>query len=416
MRYLLTGLFLGMTAVPALADDTTTSGLIAEQGLANTLTQLKARPASPDRNMALAATTFLRGIESAYQARWQLGATDLPIELPVIGTELVHNPEPKPVQADAFNQIAIQLNESMQATRDALADTSIEKNDASAVVLKLSDLWFDVNMNNQKDSYESLYELSGIRQGAFIPTAEADTESSPGAEAEKNDEVRFDAADVHWLRAYTHLIQTGASLLLAFDPETEMTRILNLQNVLAEQSHVDSDSPGLDLYGNRKIAYGAAIDAIAVVYQTLRHQPDKALINEAEQHFRDMIKANRDFWGAVNDEKDDDREWIPNELQTQALGLVVPPDAGDAWLSVLSDAERLLNGELLIPHWRYGSDYGIDLRKWLDDPKPIDLVSWLQGTGSLEFSHSGRLISGETLDRFESATGRNMGLYMVLFN
>jgi hypothetical protein len=38
------------------------------------------------------------------------------------------------------------------------------------------------------------------------------------------------------------------------------------------------------------------------------------------------------------------------------------------WLAVLSDAEKVLKGELLIPHWRLGDGAGFDLHAFLQDP------------------------------------------------
>ena len=57
--------FLMTAAAPALADDTTTSARIATEGLAATRAALEAAPPSADRDMALAAVTFLGGIEGS---------------------------------------------------------------------------------------------------------------------------------------------------------------------------------------------------------------------------------------------------------------------------------------------------------------------------------------------------------------
>lgn len=382
-------------ASPALADDTTTSAMIADQGLAATLAHLQAQPASPDRDMALAAVTFLDGIEGAYQDRWRVGATMIPLFLPVFGTMLTPNSDPEPLEADFFNVLASDLKGSMQAARAVLPADGGD----GALVLDRGDLWFDVNGDGARDMSESLTSLVMLRPVEDEPVS-----------------IRFDAADVHWLRAYTHLIEAGATLTLAFDPQPAMARMLDLRAAISDQEMAQLQSSDgfseMSYYGDMPIY----VDTIAVLIQTLRQQPDKALIAETEQHVRQMMAENRAFWNAVAAETDNDREWIPNDNQQAAMGFPVPPGSGAAWLGVLADAERVMDGDLLVPYWRFASGHGLNIREWLDDPQPIDLVSWIQGTDALPYAAKGEVMDGAAWDRFVAMTQGNSGLYMVLFN
>lgn len=397
MRRLLAA-FLITAAAPALAEDTTTSAMIAADGLAATRTALEAAPPSADRDMALAAVTFLRGIEVSYQSRWTSGLTEIALPLPVIGTPLSPNPAPAPLTPDFINRLAVDLGSAMQATRAALPADGGD----GALVLDLRDLWFDVNLDGIRTDDESLLWLAGFSALRF------EIENLPST-------VRFDAADADWLRAYTHLIEGSMTLIRAFDPEPEIGRALALRNAVAAQ-HADLSpaTPPEQTYG--MFDFELYADIAAVVLNTLRHQPDPSLIAETEAHARAMIAANRDFWTAVAAETDNDREWIPNDAQQQALGLEVPAGSGAAWLLVLADAEKVLNGELLIPYWRFAPGHGVNLRKWLDAPAPIEMVDWVQGTAALDYSGTGSLIDGMAWSQFLSVTGGNAGLYMVMFN
>ncbi len=394
MRHLIAALII-TTAAPALADDTSTSALIASKGLAAARTAIEAEAASPDRDMALAAVTFLGGIESAYQHRWTVGLTEIPVAFPVIGTPLNPNPSPDPLTADYLNRIASDLGTAMQATRSVLPEDGGD----GAIVLNLSDIWFDVDMNGVRDGSEGLLTLAGFPQN--------------GGEGAPSDAVRFDTADLHWLRAYTHLIEGSMTLIRAFDPEPEIARALSLREAIRSQ-FAGSGAPEGEMPGY--FDWEMAADAASVVINTLRQQPDPTLVAEAEEHLRAMIAANSDFWAAVATETDNDREWIPNDAQQQALGLEVPQGAGAAWIEVLADAEQVLDGELLIPYWRFAPGHGINLRKWLDAPAPIDLIDWIQGTAALDYADEGALIEGDAWSQFVSITGGNAGLYMVLFN
>ncbi len=90
MRYLLA--ILALLAAPAVAQET--SALIADHGLAGARAQLQAQAPSADRDLAIAATRFLGGVEAAFQARHRIGATDALLPLPLLGATLPANPDP----------------------------------------------------------------------------------------------------------------------------------------------------------------------------------------------------------------------------------------------------------------------------------------------------------------------------------
>lgn len=392
MRHFLAALLL--STAPALADDTTTTSLIAEKGLNAAKAELEASAASPDRDMALAAVRFLSGIESAYQARWRIGATEPLIPALILRTSLPKNPSPEPMRPDFLNRLATDLSGAMQSTRDVLHD------EEAALVLRLPDLWLDIDANGQRGPSEGLLEL------ALMPLPEG-----------VDGEIRFDAADTEWLRAYTHLIEAAATLTLAFDPEPALARKIELDETLREQFATTPDDPQPDPSFNSEAQYfGPLIDRVAVVIQTLRNQPDKDRISDAVEHVHAMIAANRSFWTMVAAETDDDREWIPGDDQKAALGFDIPKGAGEAWLAVLEDAEQVLNGERLIPYWRFAPGHGIDLKHWLDDPQPVDLVGWIQGSAALPHTREGRTVGRDSWQDFTGMFGGRAGLYMVLFN
>ena len=391
MRRLL--VVLSLIAGPAFADDTTTSGMIAETGLAHTAETLSAQPPSPERDMALSAVTFLAGIEAAYQARWRIGATDPLVPLPLLGTPLPPNPDPQPMQAKFVNAIMTDLVQAMQNTRSALPATD------AALVLDLDDLWLDVNADGIRTSDEDLPRLTGIPGAEDLPT------------------IRFDAADIHWLRAYTHLVEGVATLILAFDPEPALAARIQLQSELDKQF---AQPPGQmarapNLHRQAK-EYGPLVDRLAVVLQTLRQQPDPELTRAAGLHLQHMVTANIDFWQAVKAETDNDREWIPNDTQQAAAGFTLPERTGARWLAVLADMDQVLKGDMLVPFWRFSPGYGVDLSMWLQDPAPVEFADWVQGTAALPYLQPGLTVGSDNLDSFMQMFGGNAVLYMVLLN
>lgn len=395
MKLLLAACLLVLSgATAADADDTGSSAVIAAEGLAAAQAALEAAPASGDRAMALAAIRFLRGIEEAWQTRWRIGATALLLPVPVLGADLPPNPKPLPMRADFVTDLASGLALSMRQTRDLLPDAD------GALVLRLGDLWLDVDGDGQRGPAEDLADLAGL------PLPE-----------DAGTEIRFDLADASWLRAYTHLIQAMTELTLAFDPQPALARRIALEAALADQFAEPpgqmARAPTLDRHAQ---AFGPMVDRLAAVLQTLRNQPDRDRVAGAADHLRQMIAANRDFWAAIADETDDDREWIPNDRQQAALGFELPEGAGRTWLAVLDDAERALDGRMLVPFWRFAPGHGVDLAMWLDDPQPVDVVGWIQGSAALPYARPGLTVGRDNWDRFLSLFPGRAGLYMVLFN
>lgn len=403
-------------AVSTAPTELAMSAQIGKDGLAATRAALEGiANRSPEQALALAAVTFLNGIESAYQARWRVGATQMIAPLPVLSSELPPNPDPQPLSADFLNAIAERVATDMQAARAALPQAVAAD---TALVLNLDDLWFDIDGNGQRGEAEGLMGLAGQALALPPPDSGFDAQGNPLPPSPPvAPVVRFDSADAHWLRAYTHLVGGTAQAVLAFDPAPELARLIELRKVVSDQWAASAQGAGQPGAGAMMdMQFGSIVDMIGTTLATLRHQPDPARVGQAVTDLRAMIAANRDFWTAVDQEADNDREWIPNGRQHAALGFTLPEGTGAAWLEVLAQAEAMLDGDKLIPYWRFAPGHGIDLSAWLADPAPVDALGWIQGTDALPYAKAGTLMNADALRQFEALVGGRAGLYMVLLN
>ena len=86
------------------------------------------------------------------------------------------------------------------------------------------------------------------------------------------------------------------------------------------------------------------------------------------------------------------------------------------WQAVLADAEAVLKGEALIPHWRFGAEAGINVKKMFDNPPAIDLVTWIQGEGLLPYAEKGPQMSAASWQDFESLVQGDSMLFAVFLN
>ncbi|MDI3336671.1 hypothetical protein QKW60_09655 [Defluviimonas aestuarii] len=411
MRFLFS-ILLSILPCMASAD---ASPLIGESGLAGAAADLDAiaDPSADDR-MALGGILFLRAVERAYQIRWRYGLTEN-LDLPLLAGELAPNPTPEPISPTMIADLFGAVIDDMAAAEDVLA--TIPPDADPSFELALPDLWFDVNMNGTRDADESFVDtaLPALIGRWRLQVLETRAQQNPDAPSPLRATVRFDRADVYWLRAYVQAVSGISETILAFDPTDELARVIALRQSIAEQVQRSGEKRGHGLvFGGAEDAF--YIDAIAVLTETMRHRPDASRLGRARDHFLAMITHNRIFWRELAKETDNDREWIPRPTQTSALGIVVPENVDIAWLAVLSDGEKLLKGELLIPHWRFAKGHGINLADFLDDPGPLPLVQAIQGEAFNSYAAQGELISSANWRSFARLVQGQAGLYALMLN
>jgi hypothetical protein len=394
MRALTLALFLA--AAPAAAE--TLSAEIGRTGIGPTAARLAALPAPTNEEVfALAGLKFLGGVEAALQLRWQTGVQADWSELPILRLPIPENPDARAFAPADFTTLLTGLDADMDAARTAL-DQLGDKPFALEIVL--GDLWFDINANGTQDEGEDIGSVTGLTLGGgrMIGVDMIDPA------------ITFDTADAAWLAAYTHFLSGFASTALAYDPEPAIQRVLDSSAAIHALWGDTPPTNAMDMM------FGRQVDRVAMVLNALANSPDKALALDAHGHFLSMIEENRRFWSLVALETDNKGEWVPNDRQVSGMGLRMPPGTGARWQAVLADAERLLKGEVLMPHWRFGAEAGINLKKMFEDPPPVDLITWIQGEGFLPYAEKGPLVSPTSWQDFESLVQGDAMLFAVFLN
>lgn len=385
-------------AAKELTLDTTRSLVALEKDLGN-------REAPDDLEaFALGAVSFLRAIEVSLQDRYRTGATlgESMIGVPILRLPVQPNPTPEPFTPDLISSIFASLAAEMEQTRAFLRVARIGPNDK--LVLDVAALWFDVDGNGLRGEGESVLEVAGA----------ALTGALPGSQREVPNQgliVHFDAADVEWLVAYTHLLSAVSEIALAFDPTEVIAEIMHSKQMMAEMQGA-SPSVGFGYLSGQE----GFVDAFATVYGALNRVPEQARISEARDHLLEMIERNREFWALLEQENDNSFEWIPNASQEASLGFDLPAETGSVWQLVLADAEAVLNGELLVAHWRTEPGGGVNVAKLLADAPAFDIVTWVQGSGLAPYFEKGPLVNWENYSRFTAMFSGDAVLFMVLLN
>jgi hypothetical protein len=120
-----------------------------------------------------------------------------------------------------------------------------------------------------------------------------------------------------------------------------------------------------------------------------------------------MIRLSREDWKAIRAETDNDREWLPGPQQAganQLTGLEVTETEVQAWLATLTVAENVLEGRILVPHFRF-ADKGINMKRFFDEPQPFDLVLSITGPGVAPYLEKGIILSSDEWWTLQSQFG-----------
>lgn len=392
---------LALAAPAAAVADTITadniSTALAQNGITATEAQLASQrdPGDADR-FALAGVRFLGALEAAMQQRWHYGLTDRSGFLPFMRNPIPDNPNPAAFDPGLIAALFRDTISRMDNARAPLADISPDAD--FALTVNFADVWFDINANKTRDPGESMMEVFG-------PILQ--TESPAPV-------VRFDTADAAWLSAYTHLVAALSDMILAYDPTEPTARILAARAQMNALAPVAPDF----LTGGMASDGPDSLDLLAIILQVLNQTPDRTLMAAARTHLLAMIDDNRAFWAQVDRETDNAAEWLPNERQVSALGLTLPVGTAASWAAILTDLERALKGEALIPYWRYETEsgVGVNLSKVFTDPRPIDLAGWVQGWAALPYLEKGPLLTADSLAAFDSLMQGNPMLLALYLN
>ncbi len=359
---------------------------------------------SPSDHFALGAAHFLSAIEHAYQLRYQYDfgnlAAETGMDFPFLSLPIEENLEAAdfdPQVLDTFFETAIDDLAQSKASLSRIND-----GDLVAVTVDLTGLWLDVNSNGIKDAGEEFDRLLAAGLG-FSSQSFEETQLM----------TTFDIADAAWLSAYGHMLSGMSELVLSTNPsEAVSAAFVEIERV----NSIRGDAPFLPLWGMSSFAETQDFDILFASLLALFGELDGDHTRNAKGHFLNGIDDNKDFWRRLEAETDNKNEFIPNELQTSVLPIEFPQGIGQSWQNVLADAEAVMTGELLLPHWRLGEEAGINLSAILDDPSHLDIVRLFLGHAVTPYAERGPVINLDSLNEFDRMTQGNSPFFAMILN
>jgi hypothetical protein len=400
--WLLPVMALVLATAPARADTAgSAAALFGAKSVADRAVAIEelenADPKDPLVPYALGAAGFFQSLEKLAIGLNRHGfESPRSFMLPLLRLPVPANAEPEPLTYDGFRTILLEFRDGMEAAAAKLdtvpADAEI------GVVVDLTKLGIDLDGDDVIAPTESFAAIMATLSGAGMDP------SAPAPDLV----FRFDRADGFWLQGYANFLVAQADFWLAhdfqnaFDGSFQMLfprAGLPMQEALVPSP--EDEQTGM-LMSEWRLA-----DFVSFVHLVNWPVVEPERRQTARLKLLEMIRLSRENWKSIQAETDNDREWLPGPQQkgvNPLTGLEVGEEQVTAWHEALQMAEDLLEGRVLLPHFRIPAK-GINMRAFFDAPQTFDLVLAITGPGVVPYLENGTLITAEEFSRLRQQFG-----------
>lgn len=356
-----------------------------------------------------------QGLESFMQALYRHGleAPSAGMVGQVFAVPLPPNPTPQQLDYQKVRAVLARLVDDMDA-----AKADLEAAGASGdYVVQIDPLkiGFDVDGDGKTEEWERLGTVVtqlGFPLSPSIEAHPAGGDKNVAAPA-SGLTLGLDRADALWMAGYSQVLAAQADFFLAHD-------FSDLVNASFHRLFPRAGLPMQDYTTGGTIFMepttdAAAADAIAAIHTFNWPVVEPLRLKRVPERLHAVTNFSRQSWAAILAETDDHLEFIPSPSQTPTLpGSAVSQEMVDTWLNTLDTADAILDGKLLVPHWRFRR--GFDLKAYFETAKRTDLVMILTGYGALPFLKDGPVASASDFAEANRVFGDNFIGYAFFFN
>jgi hypothetical protein len=395
-----------------LYEGTAAKGLSTVQSLCNA--------GDPEGCFAAGLLTLVGGVEGLTADLYRYGASNpdlgsagllmgMGIEAPAGPT----NPRPEPITYQALRAVL----EDALAELDRAHDLFLQGGERGDYVVMLDPL--RVRLDLDGDGTAAQGETLAAFLGPMEDFANISSPDAPPSGKVKqpvppaDTTLGLDRADALWFAGYTQVFAAQFDMALAHDFEA-------LFDAYFHRVFPDSDLPLADHTSGGTLFSGpesdaALADLLAAVHTLNFPVKDKPRLANVLGRLQSISALSRRNWDAILAETDDNREMVPSPRQTSLVeSHPVTEETVAAWMATLDTVDRVLAGELLVPHWRF--DQGIDLRAYFETAETTDVVMILTGLGALPFLRDGPIADAESFAEANRVFGTQWLTYALWFN
>lgn len=256
-------------------------------------------------------------------------------------------------------------------------------------------------------------QLTDMGELGYFAVPAEDGKSKTKTDAARVTSIGFDRADAFWFAGYAQIVAAPFDLLLAHD-------FSGFYEAYLHRAFPNSGLPmgpysrGGDLFLGDGNDAGIA-DLIAGIHTFSFPVTDSPRLAGVLARLKSITALSRQNWDAIQAETDDDRELVPSPRQTSILpGMAVTQASVDAWMATLDTIDEVLDGKLLVPHWRFTK--GVDLKAYFETAERTDLVLLIAGSAVLPYLKDGPIADAQSFAKANEAFGADWLNYVFWFN
>jgi hypothetical protein len=326
------------------------------------------------------------------------------------------NPNPEPLSYIALRTALIDFVADLDQAR-----MSFERAGASGdyvVALDPMRVRLDLDGDGKAGEGESLGALLGeVGEFADIPAPDQSPSGgkikNKGDAAEGSTIIGFDRSDALWFAGYMQVTAAPVDLVLAHDFSEFFNAFLHRVFPKAGLLMQDFSTGGtlfMDPQSDTAIA-----DFVAAVHTMDFPVTDPARLAGVLDRLKEVTALSRRNWELILAETDDNRELVPSPRQTSlSPDMPVTQEIVDAWLATLDTVDQVLEGELLVPHWRF--KLGFDLKRYFETAKETDAVMLITGSDALPYLADGPIANAQAFAQANAVLGTDWLNYAFWFN
>lgn len=365
-----------------------------------------------DACFGLGLIDFIAAYEHLAQAFYRHGATapNLPVAAMLLGTGMdlpskPANPDPEPLTYQGMRDILEGFVSDLDTARASFEQAGA----AGDFVITIDPLRvrLDLDGDGSVGNTETLASLLG--EALELPAGK--TKGNKTSRPETS--VGFDTADAFWFAGYSQVAALPADMLLAHDFSAFFDAVghrLFPEAGLPMQDYSRGGTLVIDPETDTSIA-----DIVAAIHTADFPVIDRARFQGVLARMQAVTALSRRNWQAILAETDDNRELVPSPTQTSIVpDHAVTEDTVAAWMATLDTVDRILAGDLLLPHWRFRQ--GFDLKAFFDTATETDLVLLLTGQGALPYLRDGPIADARSFAEGNRVFGDRWPNFALWFN
>lgn len=309
-------------------------------------------------------------------------------------TPIAHNPNPEEIDYAKFRAVIENFHQELHTIENTL---SVIGDDDFYLPLDLTKVRFDIDQDGKRTELESSMAL--FLQLESNQPVDQDTVK----ELEQFDgTIGFDRSDLIWLKGYVQVSLGLTDLVLAHDFEQAFNAI--------SANLFQKPKESLSTFGAAERNYSDIADFIATLHLAKMPVSHPKRLKEARIHLLNMVENSKQMWLSIQAESDDRQEWLPSPKQNSVTGIKITPKMITDWHLFLSEYADILNGEKLVPHWRF-KEKGINLKRVLEESTETDIVLWITGHAAAPYLENGELTKDSLWRQLnQSFNGNFLGL------